>query len=412
MTPMDQVMPQLRPQPAKAEAPLPWPGARRRGDQVGIRCVFMRAGTSRGAFLRAEDLPTDPRLREKVILGIYGSPDLRQIDGLGGATSLTSKVAIIGPPTRPDADVDYTFGQVLIDEARVDFRGNCGNISSGIAPFAIDEGLVPASGPSTTVRVHMTNTGTLLVAEVQVQDGLSRVSGEAEIAGVPGTGAPILLDWGAVGGTLGRGLLPTGQVREVLETAVGPVSASIVDAGNVACFIEPGAVGLTGQELPGIVMDRALLDRIEAIRGAAAHRLGFVAEPQAAATQSPNLPKLYMVAPPQDYRDAGGRQVRGESIDMIGRGMSIGYPHAAYAATISVCTVTAALIPGTIVHAVVRPAPGLERPLRIGHPAGVMVVQGRLGQRDGQPVLERAAVVRTARRIMEGSVYVALSRLT
>jgi 2-methylaconitate cis-trans-isomerase PrpF len=371
----------------------------------------MRAGTSRGAFLRAEDLPADPALREKVILGIYGSPDLRQIDGLGGATSLTSKVAIVGPSTRDDADVDYTFGQVLIGEPRVDFSGNCGNISSGVAPFAIDEGLVRPTGPVSAVRVHMTNTNTVLVAEVGVRDGICPVMGDAEVAGVPGSGASILLDWGAVGGTLGKGLLPTGSARQTLDTAIGPVNVSIVDAGNVACFIEPAAAGLTGRELTGVVMGPDLLDRIEAIRGAAAQRLGFVQEAHAAAVRSPNLPKLYFVAPPEDYRDSVGRQIAAGTIDIIGRGMSIGFPHQAYAATISVCTVTAALIPGTIVHAVARPAGDEARQLRIGHPAGIMVVQGRVGMRGNERVLERAAVVRTARRIMEGTVYVPLSRL-
>lgn len=397
--------------PAAGYDDQPWPGARRRGDQVAIRCVFMRAGTSRGAFLRNEDLPADPAMREKVILGIYGSPDLRQIDGLGGATSLTSKVAIIGPSTRADADVDYTFGQVLIDAPRVDFRGNCGNISAGVAPFAVEEGLVRATAPTTRVRIHMTNTSTILVAEVAMADNFCRVSGEAEIAGVPGTGAPLLLDWGAVGGTLGLGLLPTGQPREVLETAVGPVTASIVDAGNVACFIEPSAVGIAPAMLPGVAMDRALLDRIEAVRGAAARRLGFVAEAADSATRSPNLPKLYMVQPPIDYRDVLGRQIHADSVDLVGRGMSIGFPHQAYAATIAICTVTASLLPGTLVHALARPAPGGERRLRIGHPAGIMAVEGRVGRDGTAPVLERAAVVRTARRIMDGTVYVPLARL-
>jgi len=388
-----------------------WPDARWRGDQLAVRCVFMRAGTSRGAFLHSADLPEDPVLREKVILGIYGSPDLRQIDGLGGATSLTSKVAIIGPSTHPDADVDYTFGQVLIDEPRVDFRGNCGNISAGIAPFAIDEGLVRPNGDQARVRVHMTNTGKLLVAELGVQDGIVPVTGEAEIAGVPGTGAPIMLDWGAVGGTLGRGLLPTGVPRETLDTALGPVTASIVDAGNVACFISPDAVGIAAAELPGIVMDRTLLDRIETVRGAAAQKLGFVKTWQESAQGSPNLPKLYMVLPPQGYRASTGRMVAAGDIDITGRGMSIGFPHQAYAATISVCTLAASLIPGTLVHEVARPVEGDSRRLRIGHPAGIMVLEGRVRLEGGAPVLDRAAVLRTARRIMDGTVYVPLSRL-
>ena len=191
-----------------------WPGARRRGDQVGIRCVFMRGGTSRGAFLHAADLPDDLAIREKLLLGMYGSPDIRQIDGLGGAHPLTSKVAIVGRSSRPDADVDFTFGQVCIDAPRVEFAGNCGNMAAAVGPFAIDAGLVTASEPVTCVRIHLTNTHTLLRVEVPVCHGLACVEGDAEVSGVPGTGARLLLDFGDVGGTLGKGLLPTGRTRD------------------------------------------------------------------------------------------------------------------------------------------------------------------------------------------------------
>jgi len=350
-------------------------------------------------------------LREKLILAIYGSPDLRQIDGLGGATSLTSKVAIIGPPTRPDADVDYTFGQVRIDEARVDFKGNCGNISSGIGPFAIEEGLVPASGPVTPVRIHLTNSRALLVAEVPVVDGICPVQGEAQVAGVPGRGSPIVLDWAGVGGTLGRGLLPTGQVRERLPTAMGEVEVSIVDAGNVTAFVCPSVFGLGAPDFPTRRLDAEMLARIEAVRDAAALRLGMIRPGERAADATPTIPKLYMVDPPYDYLDANGRLVAAGACDLLGRGMSMGTPHAAYAGTVAVCTGAAALIDGTLVNEAVRPARRRGGRLRIGHPMGVLEIDARIDSTGSAPTLDRAAVVRTARRIMEGIVYVPMSRL-
>ena len=389
-----------------------WQRAKRRGDQIGIPCVFMRAGTSRGAFLREEDLPRQPALREKLILAIYGSPDFRQIDGLGGATSLTSKVAIIGPPTVAGADVDYTFGQVRIDEARVDFRGNCGNISAGVGPFAIDEGMVTAAaGPVTQVRIHLTNSCAILVADVPVVDGVCPVQGEAEVAGVPGHGAPIMLDWEAVSGTLGRGLLPTGLMREVLETAIGPVEVSIVDAGNVTAFVRPSVFGLDGEGFPTYRLDSALLAKIEAVRGAAARRLGMVEHDDQACTVTPTIPKLYMIAPACDYQDATGRAIGARQVDLLGRGMSMGSPHAAYAGTVAVCTGAAALLEGTLVHESVRSACRGGGKIRIGHPMGVMDIEVNLDTAAGEPRLTRAAVVRTARRIMEGTVYVPIDRL-
>jgi len=385
---------------------VPWPGARRRGDQFGMRCVFMRAGTSRGAFLREEDLPKDPVLREKLILAIYGSPDFRQIDGLGGATSLTSKVAIIGPPTRADADVDYTFGQVRVNEARVDFRGNCGNISAGIGPFAIEEGFVSARGPVVKVRIHLTNSRALLIAEVPIMDGLCPVRGDAVVAGVPGSGAPIILDWADVGGTLGRGLLPTGVPRETLDTAIGPVEVSIVDAGNVTAFVRPSVFGLTGAQLPTHRMDRDLLDRIEAVRGAVAVRLEMVESADRADAVTPTIPKLYLVDPPVAYRDSTDRPILADNIDLVGRGMSMGTPHQAYAGTVAVCTGAAVGIAGTIVNEVCRPGCAAGGRLRIGHPAGVLEMDAKVESSGRTHRLVRAAVMRTARRIMDGTVYV------
>jgi methylitaconate Delta-isomerase len=382
----------------------PWPGAMRRGDQVGIRCVFMRGGTSRGVFLHQTDLPADLARREKLIVGIYGSPDIRQIDGLGGATPLTSKVAIVGHSSRPDADVDFTFGQVAIDEPKVEFSGECGNMAAAVGPFAVDERLVAASEPVTHVQIHLTNTKTVVTAEVPVCNGLAAVDGETEVSGVPGLGARILLDFKDVGGTLGKGLLPTGRAHEVLQTSAGAVEVSIVDAANPVVFVKPSAFGLTGVELPD-AFTPDVLAQMEAVRSAAAKRLGLRAETMRA------IPKLYMIHPPADYTDLNGRLVRADDVNVIGRGLSMGVPHEAYAATAAVCTAAAALLPGTLVQEMLRLDHVRPAHIRIGHPGGILGIDAEMEWVSGHARLVRAAIERTARRIMEGTVYVPLSRL-
>jgi 2-methylaconitate cis-trans-isomerase PrpF len=387
-----------------------WHHATTRGDQVGIPCVFMRGGTSRGAVLHAADLPDDLELRKRLILGIYGSPDIRQINGLGGADPLTSKVAIVAPSDRPDADVEFTFGQVRLAEADVDFTGNCGNISASIGPFAIDEGLVPAVEPTTLVRIYLTNTGGVITSRVPVRDGLALVDGDAEVPGVPGRGAPITLDFGEGSSVLGRGLLPTGVPREQVETPFGTVDVSIVDAGNPTVFVHPSVFGLQGTELPA-ALTPDLLARMEMVRGAGAERLGLAPSAAEAAHVTPAVPKLYMVSEPADYIDSNGRRVSADEIDVTGRGLSMQVPHKAYAGTVAMCTGVAALVPGTVVADVVRPAAGNHRRLRIGHPSGVMGVEAEVVDRPEGPTVTVAAIERTARRIMDGTVYVSRDRL-
>ena len=216
-----------------------------------IPCVIQRGGTSKGVYIHEKDLPADELMRTQVILAIFGSPDVRQIDGLGGADPLTSKCAIIGPSERPDADVNYTMAQVGITDALIDFRGNCGNISSGVGPFAIDEGLVEAREPETVVRIYNTNTKKILKAYVRTRGGKSEYVGDYAIDGVPGTGSKILLDYSATGGTLRGTLLPTGRpVDKVQVPSLGEVEISIVDAGNPTCFLRPEVLGFSGTEGP------------------------------------------------------------------------------------------------------------------------------------------------------------------
>jgi 2-methylaconitate cis-trans-isomerase PrpF len=379
--------------------------------QLRIPCVFMRGGTSRGAYLRAEDLPADPEARDQVILAMYGSPDVRQIDGLGGADSLTSKVAIVAPSSRPDADVDYTFGQVGITTAEIDYKPNCGNISSGVGPFAIMQGWVPPAEPVTQVRIYNTNTRKLIVADVPVRDGEVVVEGDCRIDGVPGSGAPIMLDFLDSGGAATGKLLPTGRSQDVLEVEGRRYTVSLVDAANPYVFVRAEELGLEGTESAQRVNgDRALLDHLEAIRGAAAELYGFVADRAEALIKSPNLPKIAFVARPKDYVAAGGRAVAAAEIDVLARGLSGQILHKAFAVTGAICTGAAARTPGTIVHEVFT-APPEQSMIRIGHPAGVLTVEMKVEERDGALVLTRAAFARTARPIMDGYVYVSRAKV-
>lgn len=377
-------------------------------DQMRIPCVIMRAGTSKGIFLKENDLPADQKLRDKVILGIFGSPDVRQIDGLAGADPLTSKLAIIGPSTHPDADVDYTFAQVSITDAVVDYNGNCGNISAGVGPFAIDESFVKAVEPMTRVCIHNTNTGKLLYAEVEVEDGKAKVSGDCKIDGVPGTNAPELMDFSDTAGAATGKVLPTGNVVDVLSTSKGDIDVSIVDVANPCIFVHAKDVNMTGTETPDVINGNAdLLAYLEEIRAKCCVKIGMAATEKEASEKSPAFPMIAFVTTAQDYVDfSTGNTISGDDVDLVSRLMFMQVLHKTYAGTATACTGSAARIPGTIVNQVLRDT-GDEDTVRIGHPAGVIPVVSIV--KDGK--VEKAALIRTARRIMEGYVYVEKAKL-
>lgn len=379
-------------------------------DAVPLRCSIVRGGTSRGVVFLAADLPAERSAIEPLLLNVFGSPDLRQIDGLGGATSQTSKAAIIGSPSRPDADVDYTFAQVAVAEPLVDWGGNCGNISAAIGPFAIDQGLVPVSEPVTTVRVHNTNTGKIITEHVPVRGGRAAADGDYTMPGVPGTGARILLEFGNPAGSLTGKLLPTGRPRDRLELADGrAIEASIVDAANPVVFLAAESLGFVGTESPAeIEAATAVTALLEEARSIVAEWLGLTQDRRDATRTTPGLPKVGFVARPMAYRTTGGVDVPVDAIDLTGRLMSMQTAHRSYMATGAIATAAAAMVEGTIVHEVVRPA--ADRPIaesiRIAHPYGVMeaVVNG-----DGPaalPVIRGVAIGRTARHILDGQVWV------
>lgn len=373
------------------------------GEMFRVPCTIMRGGTSKAIFLKSNHLPQDQILRDKIILAIFGSPDVRQIDGLGGADPLTSKLAIIGPSTHPGADIDYTFGQVSINTALVDYSGNCGNISSAVGPYAINEGFVRAVEPITKVRIHNTNTGKILYAEVPVIDGLAKVTGDCKIDGVPGTGAKILMDFSDTSGSATGKTLPTGNPMDTIHTSIGNVDISIVDVSNPCVFVRAKDVGMKGTETPQEINgDPKLLALLEEIRAQACVICKMAPDIAAATAKSPAFPMIAFVAPAQDYVDfTTGRTIKKDDVDFLSRMMFMQVLHKTYPGTGTACTGAAAKIPGTIVNEAIPHIDSI-RNIRIGHPAGIIEVEAEYS--DGN--LTRAAFARTARRIMEGYVFV------
>lgn len=381
-------------------------------DMNAYRCSIVRGGTSKGIFFMKNELPSDPALRDKVILAAFGSPDVRQIDGLGGADVLTSKLAIIAPSESPDADVDYTFGQVSFQQSFIDYKGNCGNISSAVGAYAIDEGIVSAVEPVTTVRIRQTNSDSVLVAEVPVRDGKAAVDGDFHIDGVPGTGAKVVMNWsGAVGSITGR-LLPTGHAKDTISVKDRTYTVSLVDAGNPLVFIPAKELGLQGTETTAYIESNTeLMDTIQAIRSQAAVLFGLVDDPAKAETESPYNPFFAIVSPPADYEALNGVQVAAADVDVVARLSFMLKMHKTYPITGTVCTGACARIPGTVVWDMITPEARENGTLRIGHPGGVVPVEAEAEQTSEETVIRRLGVYRTARRIMDGLVYIRRSVL-
>ncbi len=369
-----------------------------------IPCLFMRGGTSKGPFFLENDLPADPEQRDALLLKVMGSPDPKQINGLGGASSVTSKVAIIGVSQRPDADVDYTFAQVSVDKPIVSYKGNCGNISSAVGPFAIERGLVKVTEPVTSVRIHNTNTGKIIVADVPVENDCVQYGGTFRIAGVAGSGAPIKLRFLDPAGTISDKLLPTGNPVDVLDVpGVGQVEASIVDAANPLVFVKAADLGLRGNELPS-EFDQEILDRLETVRGVAAVKLGLITDYTRSAWDCPGLPKMTLVAPPMDYTALDGTRIPAENSDLTIRMMSMQKPHAALAMTGAMCTAAAAVVAGSVVSQVLRPQADTQY-LRLGHPGGILEAGVDYTQDEAGLHIADTFGFRTANLLMEGNVY-------
>ena len=369
----------------------------------------MRGGTSKAVFFHDNHLPKDREVRDRVILAAYGSPDpnRRQIDGMGGAVSTTSKVAIISPSRDPEYDVNYEFGQVSIDQPIIGYRGNCGNISSAVGPFAIDEGLVRAQEPITEVRIFQMNTKRLIVAEVPVKNGQYDEEGNYAIDGVPGTGGKITLRFVNPGGSVTGRLLPTGHVKDRLKVPeLGEIEISIVDAANPVIFVRAKDLGLEGTEIYEIDGSAEIRQRLEAIRGQGAVMMGLAHSPEEATRISQDVPKIAFVSEPQDYKTVTGRIVEKERVDLVARIMSMGTLHKAYAVTGAICTVGAARITGTVVHELLVEKALETKEIRLGHPGGVLAVGAVIEKKGNSYEYKEAILARTARRIMDGYIYV------
>lgn len=369
-----------------------------------IPCVIMRGGTSKGIYLVGNHLPSDTEKRDRVILSIFGSPDKRQIDGLGGADPLTSKLAIVDRSERDDADVDYTFGQVEINRACVDYSSNCGNISSGVGPFAIEQGMVKAVEPVTCVRIYNTNTKKVFEAYVPVKNGHPCYVGDFKIDGVPGTGARISINMADTIGAKTGGLLPTGNPKDTIQVdGFGKLEVSMVDAGSPMVFVRASDLGLDGTESPQeIDSNPKMLELLENIRCTASVIMGIAHDRQTARENIRAVPMVAFVSPAKDYYShITGQFVTKRSIDFVSRDMFMGIMHKTYSGTASVCTICAAATKGSIVSEAIGHT--IENgKVRIGHPGGVL--EGEVEVIDGK--ITKAVYGRTARRIMDGYVYV------
>ncbi len=354
--------------------------------QTAIPSVLMRGGTSKGLYFQAADLPDDRALRDRVLLAAMGSPDSRQIDGLGGAHPLTSKVAVVNRSQRDDADVDYLFLQVVVDQAEVRDTQNCGNILAGVGPFAIEQGLVPASNDETDVRIHMVNTGGIAVAKVQTPDGSVTYEGSTQIDGVPGAAAAVTLDFVDVAGGSCGDLLPTGSVRD----RVGGVEVTCIDNGMPVVILKAADVGKTGYEPPGeLEADEELKVRVEAIR----LELGPTMNLDDVGEKT--IPKMTLIAPPTSGGVLATRTFIPHRV------------HEAIGVLGAVSVATACLIPGSVAHEVAElPAGSGARSLDVEHPSGFFTVEVEV-EMDGDRIhVTRSALLRTARKLMQGSVFV------
>ena len=353
-------------------------------DLVGIPCLLMRGGTSKGPYFRAEDLPADIPTRDRVLLAAMGSPDIRQIDGLGGADTLTSKVAIVSKSTRPGCDVDYLFAQVDIARPIVDTAPSCGNMLAGIAPFAIETGMVSAADGETRVMIFNVNTEARIEAVVKTPGGEVQYDGDARIDGVPGTAAPIVLNFMDVVGSVSGRMLPTGKVRDEIDG----VEVTCIDVAMPMIMMRASDLGITGYEdRPAINGNKALLSRIEAIRLQAGERMGF------GDVSDKVIPKVGLLARARQGGTISSRYLTPHAL------------HAAHAVTGAVCVSTACALKGSIAHELAVADAANPRTIWIEHPSGQVDVRlETTGEGADMDVV--AGTLRTARPIMKGSVFV------
>jgi len=386
--------------------------------QIKVPATYIRGGTSKGVFFRLQDLPEAARVpgkaRDALLLRVIGSPDpyAKQIDGMGGATSSTSKTVIVSPSTRPDHDVDYLFGQVSIDSAFVDWSGNCGNLSAAVGPFAISSGMVDASrvpqNGVAVVRIWQANISKTIIAHVPVTNGEVQETGDFELDGVTFPAAEVQLEFmdpaaDEEGG--GGSMFPTGHLIDDLEVpGVGTLRATMINAGIPTIFVEAEAIGYKGTELQDAInSDPKALAMFETIRAHGAVRMGLIKDVSEAATRQ-HTPKVAFVAAPAGYTASSGKHVQAGDIDLLVRALSMGKLHHAMMGTAAVAIGTAAAIPGTLVN--LAAGGGEREAVRFGHPSGTLRVGAAAQQVNGEWSVTKAIMSRSARVLMEGWVRV------
>ncbi len=374
-----------------------------------IPAVYMRGGTSKAVFFLESDLPRRAADRDALLLRVMGSPDPYQCqtDGMGGASSSTSNVVLIGSSFRDDCDVDYLFGRVSVADSLIDYSGNCGHLTAAVAPFAIHAGLVEPIEPVTPVRLWQRNLGQRIDAFVPVRDGRVLESGAFTENGVPFGTAEIRLEYfGAGPGSAAAPMLPTGHVTDVLKVpGFDPLTVTLVTSGNPTVFVRAEEIGLTGRELPDAFNARLgkIGTGLERVRAHAAVAMGLAETPEIATHERPATPLLSWVAAPKTYRTSSGREVPATSIDLLARIMSMGRLQDDFTGTGSVALAVAAALPGSVVNQVARALPGV--PTRIGYVSGTLTAGAELTQHHGRWVLDKALMSRSARRLMSGIVH-------
>ncbi len=376
--------------------------------QRKIPAAFIRGGTSKGVFFHGRDLPDDMEARNAIFLAAIGSPDPygRQLDGLGGGLSSLSKVVVIEPSARPGIDVDYTFGQVVVDAPEVDYGATCGNLSSAVGPFAVDEGLVSVADGEAVVRVYNTNTDKVFESRFQVSGGAAETHGDFVIPGVAGAAACIRLDFLDPGGAGTGSLLPSGQINDVIELADGKtVEICCIDATTPCVFVAAAELGLSATELPADLEAMSdVLARLEEIRARAGVRMGLGDSVAAISKTSRASPKIAMVGPPADAPLLDGSTMTAAQIDLSVRMISMGQPHRAVPLTGGMCLAVAANLAGSLVHRLARP--GIDGDVRLGTASGPIPIGAKVESAGTNSTVDYITTYRTTRRLMEGSVLV------
>ncbi|MDO4268496.1 MAG: PrpF domain-containing protein [Eubacteriales bacterium] len=374
-----------------------------------FKTVFMRGGTSKGCMFHKEDLPADRAEWDSIFLQAMGDPDPKQIDGMGGTVSSNNKIVIVWKSEEPGIDVEYLVGQVIVGKSQVDYKSNCGNMTAAVGPYAVEEGMVNIAEPVTTVHMLNRNTDKYIDVTVPIDPETKTFAqdGDCAIAGVDGTAAELNVKFLNPAGAKTGKLLPTGSCLDVLDIpGFGKLEATILDVSNPMVLVKAEDIGMTGTELPEeINSNKEICDLLEKIRGTACCKMGFAKDLQDATDNSPAVPKVGFVTVPKSYVDIAGQQVNEADMDICARVISVFKCHKACPLTSASAISVAAAMKGSVVEKVLRPMDQVVN-VRIGHPSGIMTMVPELVEKDGELTLPSVGVQRTARRIMDGTLYV------